>query len=106
MSEISFGFIPISGSMNLSRYGDFVAQIISNTGSWPDDSTVEFRFQPANVTTFTVWEGTIDGAIASWSVDKVEVAALLDSGVSEFLLIYAKDDYDLEWSKGPVKDVS
>lgn len=106
MVEVSFGFVPIAGSMNLSRYGDFVAEIVSDTGTWPTDAAVEFRFQPANVSTPTVWEGVIDGAIATWNVDKVEVAALLDSGVTEYLLLYAQDDYDLEWSKGPVKDVS
>jgi hypothetical protein len=106
MAEVSFGFVPVQGTMYLSRYGDFVAEIVSDTGVWPDNAEVEFRFQPANTTTFTVWTGTVSGALATWNVDKVQVAALLDAGATEYLLMYTQDTYDLEWSKGPVKDVS
>ena len=106
MSNLVFGFVPEKGILYLSRYSDFVSEIISDTGTWPDRSVLEFRFLPANSATWTSWPATIVDAIASWTVDKADVATLLDAGITQYRLFYTQDDYDLEWSQGPVRNVS
>lgn len=103
---LTFGFIPEPGTMFLSQYSDFVSEIVSETGSWPDNASIEFRYLPNNITTWTVWPATITGATASWDVDAATVAALLASGVTQYRLFYTVGATELEWSKGPVVNVS
>lgn len=102
---LTFGFIPEPGTMYLNRYSDFVSEIISETGSWPDGAAIEFRYLPGNVTTWITWPATIIGATASWDVPAVDVAALLASGVTEYRLFYAVGGAELEWSTGQVVNV-
>jgi hypothetical protein len=92
--------------MYLSRYGDFVNEIISNTGAWPDTAELEYQFEAVNSSTVTTWPATITGALATWNVDKADVATLLASGVTEYRLIYTENDYDLDWFRGQIEDVS
>jgi hypothetical protein len=106
VTALTFGFVPEPGVMNLSRYGDFVNTIISGTGSWPTDTVIDFRFLPDNATSWVIWPATILGATASWSVDKALVASLLTSGATEYWLMYTQSTSVLEWSHGPVVDVS
>jgi hypothetical protein len=63
--------------MFLNQYSDFVTEIISDAGSWPDGCSIEFRFQPSNTTTWTTWPATITGATASWDVLPADVATLV-----------------------------
>jgi hypothetical protein len=106
MPALTFGFEPEPGTLKLSRYGDFVSEIISNEGNWPAGAQFEFRFLPDNSTTWIIWPATVDGGTAAWVVDKVDVATMLDSGASEYRLFYVEGTYDLEWSKGPIRDVT
>lgn len=103
---LSFGSKPRPGTLYLSRYGNFVTELISSTGSWPDYAALEFRFIPSNSFVWTSWPATIDGAIASWNVDKDDVATVLSLGSASYRLFYTEGIYDLEWSKGSIVDVS
>lgn len=103
---LTFGTTPRPGILYLSRYGDFITELISSTGSWPDYAALDFRFMPSNSSTWTSWPATIDGAIASWNVDKDDVAAVLSLGAGSYRLFYTEGTYDLEWSKGSIVDVS
>ncbi len=105
-SPLVFGFVPKPGTMYLNQYSDFVSEIISVSGSWPDGAAIEFRYLPNNVTTWTTWPATITGATASWDVPAVVVAALLASGVTQYRLFYAVGGAELEWSSGPLVNVS
>lgn len=104
--SLTFGFNPEPGTMYLNQYSDFVTEIISETGSWPDGAAIEFRYLPSNVTTWITWPATITGATASWDVPAVDVAALLASGVTQYRLFYAVGSMELEWSIGQVVNVS
>jgi hypothetical protein len=106
MAGVSFGFVPVKGVLYLSRYSDFVNELISSTGAWPDGAVIDFRFLPANSTTWIIWPATITGPTATWDVDKVDVATVLAAGASQYLLFYTQGTADLEWSKGPIVDVS
>lgn len=105
-TTLSFGTSPIPGVIKLSRYSDFVTEMISNTGSWPDTAQIEFRFLAANTNTWVTWPATISGPIATWNVDKDDVAAMLNTGATRYWLFYLEGDYDLEWSKGPIEEVT
>jgi hypothetical protein len=106
MSGLRFGFVPTPGTLNLSRYSDFVTELISNTGSWPGGTGIEFHFMAANSSTSTVWAATISGPTATWDVLAADVATLLSSGVSQYRLFYIQGSNTLEWSSGPIVDVS
>lgn len=103
---LTFGSAPLPGTMLLNQYGDFVTEIISNTGSWPDGVVIDFRFMPSNLSTWTIWPATINGPTASWDVAAADVATLLASGVSQYRLFYTANSIPVEWSRGQVVDVS
>lgn len=102
---LEFGTVPERGTMAVSRYGDFVTEIVSDDGPWPVGATLEFRFYPEGSSVIT-WAGTILDDTATWNVDKAQVVALLETGVSVFRLFYISGTYDLEFSRGQIKDVS
>lgn len=99
---LAFGFVPIPGTMFLNQYSDFVTEIISDAGSWPDGCSIEFRFQPSNTTTWTTWPATITGATASWDVLPADVATLVATQPNTYRLFYILGDSELEWSYGQV----
>lgn len=102
---LEFGNIPERGTLALSRYGDFVTEIISDDGAWPDEAELEFRFYPEGSSVVT-WAATVDGDTALWNVDKAQVASVLDTGVGVYRLFYISGSYDLELSKGQIKNVT
>jgi hypothetical protein len=102
-AAVTFGVAPTFGNLNLTRYGDFITEIDTVDGSdWP--GRWEFRFLPDNSSIWIDWVATISGGTASWNVDKDDVAAVLDSGVTVYRLFYVDGDYDLEWARGPIRE--
>lgn len=102
---LEFGTVPERGTLALSRYGDFVTEIVSDDGPWPVEATLEFRFYPEGQSVVT-WAATIADDTAAWNVDKAQVASLLDSKVAVYRLFYVSGSYDLEFSRGAIKDVT
>lgn len=92
--------------MFLNQYSDFVTEIISNSGTWPDGCSMQFQFQAPNSLAITTWAATVSGATASWDVAASDVAALLATGVSVYRLFYLINSSEVEWSKGPIVNVS
>ena len=105
-APLTFGFTPTPGVLVLSRYSDFVTELISNTGSWPVGTGLEFHFTPANTAATVVWAATVSGATATWDVPATSVAALLDGGTTTYRLFYLQGSNTLEWSSGPIQDAS
>lgn len=106
MAVLSFGFTPTPGVLNLSRYSDFLTELISDSGSWPDNTGIEFHFMPDNSGAVMIWPAVITGPTASWDVPAATVATLLAAGVSQYRLFYLEGSNTLEWSSGPIVDVS
>jgi hypothetical protein len=112
--SISLGFQPDRLSVKLSRFGDFTGALIYDDGdpntvnAWPAGVVIELRFYSTDTSTTVAasWPATIVGDRASWHIDKVATAALLDAGDDKARLFY--DDgagTELEWAVGTTKDV-
>lgn len=101
---ISLGLRPEQLTLFLTRRADFVAAMIADPGPWPDTAMVSLVFRsteedPEPVT----WAATIDGDRADWSVDKVLVDAVLNSGRDQVQLLYVETSgTELTWGRGVV----
>jgi hypothetical protein len=90
--------------INLDRDSDFVAEVVSVTGDWPDGTGVEIRFDLPGVAPDIVWPATVDGASARWNVSKDDVADALDAEPKGVKMHYVTDINDLVWFKGASRD--
>jgi hypothetical protein len=105
-APLEFGSAPLVGTCRLNRYATFRSIIESEDGNWPDGTGFSFKFRAPGATEWTEWPADVDGALATWTVDPDDVAAVLDSGATEYRVFYTDDTGTDVWSEGPIDDVS
>jgi len=104
-SGIALGWKPPRLIVNLNRDGDFVAELVSDTGDFPVDTEIELRFNRVGGLPI-VWPATIVGDSARWEVDKVDVAAVLDADPLSAKLHYGVGTLDIVWYRGDDNDLT
>jgi hypothetical protein len=106
---ITLGLSPEEMTVVVPVDADFVAAIdAADDTPWPDGVEIRLCFSPTprDETPAFTWPATIDGAIASWAVDKVDCLAVADARALFARLLYVEEDgTELLWAKGAVRVV-
>lgn len=103
---ISLGAEPDTLTVHLSPGADFDSTLVllDDDGAetdWPVGTVITLRFAKTAATE-TVWTATIDGAEATFSVDKATVDTLLAQNRKTARLYYVNGTDDLLWASGSV----
>jgi len=104
-TSIALGWKPPRLIVNLNRDGDFIAELISDTGDFAVDTEIELRFNRVGAASI-VWPATITGDSARWEVDKVDVAIVLDADPISAKLHYGNATSDIVWYRGDDRDLT
>lgn len=102
---IALGWKPPKLTVNLNSDGDFIAELISDTGDYPPDTEISLVFLPAGAPPI-VWPATVSGASAQWEVPKVDVAVVLDADPISAKLHYGNGVRDIVWYRGDDRDLT
>jgi len=102
---IALGWKPPKLVVNLNADGDFIAELVSDVGDFPDETVIELRFNLVGSVPI-VWPATIVGDSARWNVDKVDVAVVLAADPISAKLHYGNATSDIVWYRGDDRDLT
>lgn len=102
MATIALGDSIDDMSVTLPADADFVANLINQTGDWPDGIGAELHLIPADGSTI-VWTATVTGpTIAFYEAKTAVIAAIGQAPKSARLHYLDESGHDLLWRKGRI----
>ena len=102
---LALGWKPPRLVVNLNSDGDFVAELISDSGDFPTGSQIELRFIVTGAVPI-VWPAYVVGPSARWDVSKEDVAIVLDADPVAAKLHYGNGASDIVWYRGDERDLT
>ncbi len=97
MESFTLGSDPATMTVKVTRGADFGSVLTNTAGDWNPGAAVELRIGS------TVWSATLDGADATFSVDKAAVDAMLSTETARWArLFYVEGASDVLWAEGRV----
>lgn len=95
-ATVRLGYSPTHMTLTLAEGGDFVTTLVSQDGDWPATAVITIEVGTAE------WTATLVDNEARFSVDQVEVDAVIAESAKTFRLWYTDGDTRLLWGSGPV----
>jgi hypothetical protein len=100
-SMITLGFEALPLTVRLAEGARFAAALIAQDG-WPADAQIRLEF-PRHGQAPLVWNATIDGPTAAWSVPAADVDLVLEAKLRRARVTYREAAGDpLLWMTGSV----
>lgn len=94
--SLTLGTRHLSMTLSLTEGADFTCTLVSEDGDWPATAVIGIKVGD------TTWAAALAGTEATFSVDKAQVQAVIDSGARYFRLICTDGTYDAVWGQGSI----